>query len=306
MEDIISVENLNKSYGTLKAVDGLSFSAARGGLFAFLGENGAGKSTTINILSGILKKDSGKVVLNGKDIDKDPDGIKNDIGVVFQTPRLDGLLSVKDNLAVRASLYFGKAEAAARVLKTAEELEIQDILKQAYKTLSGGQKRRADIARALLSDPKILFLDEPTTGLDPKTRELVWNIIRRKKDGGTTVFLTTHYMREVEGADKVVIIDKGKKAAEGSPDALRSEFARDYARIVTPKNAWTEAALNSAGIDFDYRENAYFARFKSTADALEFVWTHKAEIADFEILKGGMDDVFLNVTGRMPEDAART
>jgi multidrug/hemolysin transport system ATP-binding protein len=298
MGKIIEVENLRKSYGAIKAVDGLSFSVERGGFFAFLGENGAGKSTTINILCGLLKKDSGKVITDGRNIDSDADGIKNSIGVVFQSPSLDGLLSVKDNLFFKAALYCDKAAAKKRVFKAVEELELGGFLKQPYKTLSGGQKRRVDIARALLSDPKILFFDEPTTGLDPKTRKLVWEIIRRKKDGGTTVFLTTHYMGETERADEIVIIDGGRIAAQGSPDALRSLYAYDYARIIGAKEPETDALLERAGISFDYRENAYFARFKSTRAALEFLWKNKDAIEDFEVLKGGMDDVFLNVTGR--------
>jgi ABC-type multidrug transport system ATPase subunit len=302
MEKIIEVENLRKSYGDLKAVDGLSFSVERGGFFAFLGENGAGKSTTINILCGLLKKDAGQVIVDGKNIDADAEKIKNFIGVVFQSPSLDGLLSVRDNLLVRASLYCDKTIAKSRVLKVTEELELGGFSKQQYKTLSGGQRRRVDVARALLSNPKILFFDEPTTGLDPNTRKLVWEIIRRKKEEGTTVFLTTHYMRETESADEIVIIDKGKIAAQGSPDDLRNRYAYDYARIISPKNPETDALLNDAEIAFDYRENSYFARFKSTRDALEFLWKNKKTIEDFEILKGGMDDVFLNVTGGMSEE----
>jgi multidrug/hemolysin transport system ATP-binding protein len=302
MGKIIEVENLRKNYGEIKAVDGLSFSVERGDFFAFLGENGAGKSTTISILCGLLKKDGGKAVVDGKNIDADAEGIKNSIGVVFQAPSLDGLLSVKDNLLYKASLYCDKPVAKSRVSKVVEELELGGFLKQPYKTLSGGQRRRVDIARALLSEPKILFFDEPTTGLDPHTRKLVWEIIRRKREEGTTVFLTTHYMRETESADEIVIIDKGKIAAQGSPDDLRSRYAYDYARIISPKNPETDALLNAAGIAFDYKENSYFARFKSTRGALEFLWKNKKTIADFEILKGGMDDVFLNVTGGTSEE----
>ena len=233
MENIIEISNLSKSYDKLKAVDDLSFAVKKGQLFAFLGENGAGKSTTISIMCGTLKKDQGNIVINGLSLDTDLEKISAQIGVVFQNSVLDGVLSVKDNLYLRASLYgIVGIQAKERVKYLAKVLDFEDLLNKTVNKLSGGQRRRIDVARALIHNPKILILDEPTTGLDPHTRRTLWSVIEnlRKKEK-ITVFLTTHYMEETADADYVVILEKGKISAEGTPLELKNKYTGDFVTV---------------------------------------------------------------------------
>ena len=228
MDTILEVSHLVKNYGSLQAVRDISFTVERGGLFAFLGTNGAGKSTTINILSTLMKPDGGSVLIDGCILGKEDAAIRAKIGVVFQNSVLDNLLTVKENLQVRGSFYhLSTDELEERILYAARITGCSDYLFQRYGMLSGGQKRRADIARALLQKPDLLFLDEPTTGLDPQSRQQIWKAIASmQKKEGLTVFLTTHYMEEAAGADDIVIIDKGRIAAQGTPDALRERVIR--------------------------------------------------------------------------------
>ena len=230
MEEIIKIEHLYKSYGDVQAVKDLSFKVKKGELFAFLGLNGAGKSTTISIMCGTLNKDRGSVIVNGKDIDVDLAAIKQDIGVVFQNSVLDKPVSVYDNLKTRAALYGIKGEAfQKRLQELCKDFDLTDILKRPVGKLSGGQRRRVDVARALLHEPKILILDEPTTGLDPHTRKTVWEVVENlRKEKTMTVFLTTHYMEEAADADYVVILDGGQIAAEGNPLQLKNAYTGDF------------------------------------------------------------------------------
>lgn len=299
-ENIIEVDGLCKSFGQITAVDNLSFCVKRGSFLAFLGVNGAGKSTTINIICSILKKDSGKIVVDGMDSETDSNAIKRKIGIVFQSSVLDKQLTVKQNLCSRAALYgLSKKETAARVGALAEVFDLTQLLPRSLDTLSGGQRRRVDIARALIHEPQILILDEPTTGLDPNTRIKIWQEVESlKKSRGLTVFLTTHYMEEAARADDVIILDNGKIAAQGSPDALKNKYATDYIRVVCPKDEKTEKALGLAGGRLDYKNNSYYIPVKNSRDALEFINAHHDIICDFEVLKGDMDDVFLTVTGK--------
>ena len=234
--EIIKVKNLTKYYGQLKAVDNISFTVEKGSLFAFLGVNGAGKSTTINILSGALNPSAGEVTICGKVLEKEPEEVKKRIGIVFQDSVLDARLTVSENLRSRAAFYgiTGK-NAKITIEKIAEEFRLTDLLKRPYGKLSGGQRRRVDIARALIHEPELLFMDEPTTGLDPATRGLVWEIVDNRLKNGLTVFLTTHYMEESVRADKVVVIDEGKIIVSGSPDELKNRYAHDKMRIVTDR-----------------------------------------------------------------------
>lgn len=294
----IEINGLKKSFGTVKAVDDISFKVKEGSLFAFLGENGAGKSTTINIISTLLLKDEGEVFVDGLNIDKDASKIRSKIGIVFQGYVLDKRLSVKDNLKIRASYYGIYGEAwKKRFAELSEVFSLDEIKGREYGKLSGGQRRRVDIARALINRPKILILDEPTTGLDPQTRKTVWEIISNvKKETGMTVFLTTHYMEETAKADTVVIIDSGKIIAEGSPVRLKDKYSSDYVKIYYPKNETIEESLK--GYRYTYEDNFYRVKVSSSVEAKEFVKTHDKFLNDFEIIKGDMDDVFLNVTGK--------
>lgn len=294
----IEINGLKKSFGTVKAVDDISFIVKEGSLFAFLGENGAGKSTTINIISTLLLKDEGEVFVDGLNIDKQASEIRSKIGIVFQGYVLDKRLSVKDNLKIRASYYGIYGEAwKKRFAELSEVFSLDEIKGREYGKLSGGQRRRVDIARALINRPKILILDEPTTGLDPQTRKTVWEIISNvKKETGMTVFLTTHYMEETAKADTIVIIDSGKIIAEGSPVRLKDKYSSDYIKIYYPKNETVEKSL--AGYEYSYVDNFYKVKVASSVEAKEFVLSHGNILNDFEIIKGDMDDVFLNVTGK--------
>lgn len=294
----IEINGLKKSFGDVKAVDDISFKVKEGSLFAFLGENGAGKSTTINIISTLLLKDEGEVFVEGLNIDKDASKIRSKVGIVFQGYVLDKRLSVKDNLKIRASYYGIYGEAwKKRFAELSEVFELDEIKGREYGKLSGGQRRRVDIARALINRPKILILDEPTTGLDPQTRKTVWEIISNvKRETGMTVFLTTHYMEETAKADTVVIIDSGKIIAEGSPVRLKDKYSSDYVKIYYPKNETIEESLK--GYRYTYEDNFYRVKVSSSVEAKEFVKTHDKILNDFEIIKGDMDDVFLNVTGK--------
>ncbi len=294
----IEINGLKKSFGTVKAVDDINFKVKEGSLFAFLGENGAGKSTTINIISTLLLKDEGEVFVDGLNIDKQASEIRSKIGIVFQGYVLDKRLSVKDNLKIRASYYGIYGEAwKKRFAELSEVFSLDEIKGREYGKLSGGQRRRVDIARALINRPKILILDEPTTGLDPQTRKTVWEIISNvKNETGMTVFLTTHYMEETAKADTVVIIDSGKIIAEGSPVRLKDKYSSDYIKIYYPKNETVEKSL--AGYEYSYVDNFYKVKVASSVEAKEFVLAHGNILNDFEIIKGDMDDVFLNVTGK--------
>ena len=283
MSNIIEVKNLVKNYKDVHAVNDISFTVEEGSFFAFLGINGAGKSTTINILCTVLEKTSGNVKIGGYDLDKEKNKIKELIGIVFQGSVLDKQLTVKENLESRAS-YYG--------------LNKKEILKRKYGTLSGGQRRRVDIARALINRPKLLFLDEPTTGLDPKTRLQVWEIIHNlRKETGLTVFLTTHYMEETVDCDNVVIIDSGKIVADDSPHNLKKDYSSNSLVWYTEENSENDNLLKADNLEFERVGDAYKIKIKDSRQALEITNKH-TEIVDFEIIKGNMDDVFLTVTGK--------
>lgn len=296
MENIIEIERLHKSFGDVKAVQDLSFRVKEGELFAFLGVNGAGKSTTINILCGQLPKDSGTVRVCGTSLDARPDEIKRSLGVVFQNSVLDKDLSVQDNLRSRAALYGIRGrEFLARLEELSRLLDFEELLKRPVGKLSGGQRRRIDIARALLHRPKILILDEPTTGLDPQTRSSLWQVIAQlRRSEGMTVFLTTHYMEEAADADFVVILDHGKIAAEGTPLTLKNTYTGDYITLY----GQSEEGVKKLGAPYVSIRDAYRVSVPNTAAATELILKYPALFTDFEITKGKMDDVFLAVTGK--------
>ena len=299
MANIIEVNRLIKNYKEVEAVRDISFTVEEGSFFAFLGINGAGKSTTINILCTVLEKTSGDVTVGGFDLDRDPYKIKDLIGIVFQGSVLDKQLTVRENLASRAAYYgLGRSEIKARIAQLSETFELQDILNRRFERLSGGQKRRVDIARALINRPKILFLDEPTTGLDPMTRVKVWEVIHKlRRETGLTVFLTTHYMEETALCDKVVIIDSGKIAAVGTPHELKQQYAGSRLLWYTPQSDEAEMLLKEEGVDAEYRIDCYHIALESSEQATALLKKYDA-VKDYEFIKGNMDDVFLAVTGK--------
>ncbi len=296
MKHVIEISKLNKTFKEVKAVKDLSFRVNEGELFAFLGVNGAGKSTTINIICGQLSKDNGSVVIDGYDLDSDVDSVKCKLGVVYQNSVLDKSLTVYDNLKSRAALYGIVGEAfAERLHALAELLEFSDLLKRTVGKLSGGQRRRIDIARALIHDPKILILDEPTTGLDPKTRQNLWEVIAKlRKSDGMTVFLTTHYMEEAADADYVVILDKGQIVAEGTPLQLKNKYTGDFITLY----GVNEETVKSLNVSYEKIRDAYRLSVPNTAKATELIVKNPEIFFDYEITKGKMDDVFLSVTAR--------
>ena len=294
--DIIKISHLNKSFGEVKAVNDLSFRVKKGELFAFLGVNGAGKSTTISILCGLLKKDSGTVQVNGIETDKAGAQTKRMLGVVFQDSVLDKPLTVKENLMSRAALYGITGNAFdKRLQELVEILDFDEFLNRPVGKLSGGQRRRIDMARALLHRPEILILDEPTTGLDPQTRNLLWQVIGRlQKEEKMTVFLTTHYMEEAADADYVILLDQGKIAAEGTPLQLKNTYTGDFITLYGVE----EADLQKLGTPIEKLRDAYRVSVPNTAAATKLILQHPEMFRDYEITKGKMDDVFLAVTGK--------
>lgn len=296
MRNSIEINNLYKHFGEVKAVQDLSFRVKEGELFAFLGVNGAGKSTTISIMCGQQSKDGGTVQIGGKSTDENMDTIKRELGVVFQNSVLDQPLTVQDNLQSRAALYgiTGKA-LEQRLLELAKLLDFEDLLKRTVSKLSGGQRRRIDIARALLHRPKILILDEPTTGLDPQTRKLLWDVVSDlQKKEHMTVFLTTHYMEEAADADYVVILDSGKIAAEGTPLQLKNTYTGDFITLY----GVSEDTVKAFDLPYEAIRDAYRISVPDTAKATELIVDHPRIFTDFEVTKGKMDDVFLAVTGK--------
>ena len=296
MKNVIEIKNLTKSFGELKAVDNLSFKVKEGELFAFLGVNGAGKSTTINMMCAALRPDTGEIVIDGEPLSANVNGIKRKLGVVFQSSVLDYALSVRDNLESRAALY-GIVEDGfkKRLAELSKLLELDPILKRPLGKLSGGQRRRVDIARALLHSPKILVLDEPTTGLDPQTRKTIWSVIESlRKNENMTVFLTTHSMEEAADADYVVIIDSGKIAAEGTPLELKNRYTGDYITLY----GRDEEEIVSLGLPYEKMRDAYRISVPDTRTATDLILKAPELFSDYEITKGKMDDVFLAVTGK--------
>ena len=296
MTNMIEIAHLSKRFGQIQAVQDLSFRVGEGELFAFLGINGAGKSTTINILCGQLAKDAGTVVIGGKNLEQDVDPVKAMLGVVFQQSVLDPQLTVRDNLRCRAALYGLHGVAfRERLAELSRLLSMEDLLKRPVGKLSGGQRRRIDVARALLHKPKLLILDEPTTGLDPQTRKMLWGVIAKlRREEQMTVFLTTHYMEEAAEADHVVIIDGGRILAEGTPLELKNQYTGDYITLY----GVSEETVRSLGGAYDAVPNGYRLSVPNTAYATTLILKHPQVFRDYEVTMGKMDDVFLSVTGK--------
>ena len=294
--DIIRIENLSKSYGRIKAVDNISFKVKEGEFFSFLGLNGAGKSTTISMMCGCLSKDNGKIFIDGLDIDKNTDGIKRRLGVVFQNSVLDRPLSVRENLKIKAAMYgITGPDFQKRYDNLSELLDFGELSDRSVGKLSGGQRRRIDIARALIHDPRILILDEPTTGLDPQTRKMLWrtlDILRKEKN--LTVFLTTHYMEEAADSDYVVIINSGKIAAHGTPLELKNTYTTDFVTVY----GVSEDEIKRISDKYTKVVNGYRITVSDTKKVTDMIISDPEIFKDFEVVKGKMDDVFISVTGK--------
>lgn len=300
-EKAIIVNHLVKKYGQFVAVNDLSFSVDKGSLFAFLGVNGAGKSTTIEILCTLLEATSGEIIINGHVLGsvKTNNDIRNSIGIVFQQSILDGQLTVKENIIHRAKLYsLNKKEIEENYRFVKEFLHLSDIEKKLYGNLSGGQKRRVDIARAIIHRPKILFLDEPTTGLDPHTRQFVWKAIARlQEESNMTIFLTTHYMEEAAFADNIVVIKQGKIIAQGTPNQLKETYAKDLLVIAFKEGVHATRLLLEKNYEYTAVGDVFHIKISSTLDAIPIINELKDHFSSFEVIKATMDDVFITMNG---------
>ncbi len=299
MTGIVEVNGLAKRYGNVTAVDGISFAVQEGALFAFLGPNGAGKTTTISVMCTTLGRDGGEVRINGYRVGGQDDEVRRSIGVVFQHSVLDNLLTVRENLHVRASFYRISGERLKkRVDFLIQAVGLSDFIDRRYGNLSGGQRRRADVARALIHAPRILFLDEPTTGLDPQTRLKVWDSLSQmRQQEKMTVFLTTHYMEEAANADDVAIIDRGHIVTQGTPAALKERHSKDSLVIVPRDGSDLGARLLAAGLSFAKKNDTVVVPVRDSLHALSVLKEVEPLVASFEVIKGSMDTVFLNVTG---------
>lgn len=294
----IEIKDLTKRYGRTYAVDNLSFEIKQGDFVGFLGVNGAGKSTTVNMLSTILTPDGGDAYLCGYKLGKEDMEIRKAIGVVYQSNVLDDLFTVKENIVTRSRMLgLDDKTINSRLSDLSDILKLSDIMNKRYRVLSGGQKRRCEIAFALMHSPKILFLDEPTTGLDPATRVDVWDAVEKlRANTDMTVFLTTHYMEEAQAADQIIIISKGKKLAEGTPFELKEKFAKDSLKLYfNEKNRGR--VLDIVGKD-KLITTSYGGCVEegNPFEAAETAGRLKGIVDGFEIIQGKMDDVFLNVT----------
>lgn len=300
LDNIIEVSGLHKSYGSVHAVKGIDFYVEAGKIFAFLGPNGAGKSTTIDIICTFLKPDSGSVTVDGHTLGKADSTIRTSVGAVFQDNLLDDLLTVEENLKTRGSFYGLKGKALHEAaVKAAEITGVTELLRRPYGKLSGGQRRRCDISRALVHTPKILFLDEPTTGLDPQTRKVVWETVTSlQKETGMTVFLTTHYMEEAAGADYVIVIDDGQIAAKGTPADLKERYTSDKLSLVCRDKEAVCAQLEEQNIPYQVTAGQVVVMLPSTLSSVPLINQFKEEITGFEVTKGTMDDAFIAITGK--------
>ena len=293
----ISVRGLRKSYGDREAVKGIDFEVPEGSFFAFLGPNGAGKSTTISIICSLMEQDSGEVLLFGNDSSLPV--VRRDIGVVFQDSMMDRMLTVRENVTLRGSMYGltgdDLKDAVSSAISKADAMEFAD---QRYGQLSGGQRRRADIARALVHSPRILLLDEPTSGLDPQTRKTIWETITTlNRESGMTIFLTTHYMEEASESDDVVIIDHGTIVAHGTPVQLREKYCSDNMVLVPLDMEKLCSALDSSGTPYTVVKDVIHMDIQNTMDALPIIESVKGLISSFEVRMGTLDDAFINITG---------
>ena len=305
MEAVIKAEGLSKHFGTVKAVDNIHFTVERGELFGFLGVNGAGKSTTINMLCTILKPTAGSVEICGLALGKKDMEIRKKIGVVYQNNCLDDRLTVKENLFTRGVLYEkNKKRLTEHIARMVEILELSDVYNRSFGKLSGGQKRRCEIARALIHTPDILFLDEPTTGLDPATRKKVWECLEKlRREENMTVFLTTHYMEEAARASHIAVIDEGRIKEYGTPFSLKETYAKDKLRMIpkSGKEPALEALLEKMGLSIRKKEEYLVVSLADSLAALPVLAEAEELLQGFEVIQGSMDDVFLNVTGKTAE-----
>jgi ABC-2 type transport system ATP-binding protein len=298
----IATEQLVKRYGEIEAVRGIDLSIMPGEIFGFLGPNGAGKSTTISMLCTLLRPTSGRAAVAGFDVARDPGAVRARIGLVFQDPSLDEQLTARENLDFHAFLYdVPRASRAQRINEVLEMVELADRARSKVLTFSGGMKRRLEIARGILHSPEVLFLDEPTRGLDPQTRSHIWDYLRAlRRSEGITIFMTTHYMDEAEFCDRIAIIDMGRIVALGTPDELKARVGGDVITIVTADNATSAAELGSKfGLTPTVDDGTLRIEVSDGAAFIpRLVRDLSAQVTAVTLRRPSLDDVFLKLTGR--------
>lgn len=296
----IEVKNFTKKFGDFVAVDNISFEVEEGSIFGFLGPNGAGKSTTINTLCTIQEKTSGDMKINGLDVSTQMAQVRNNIGIVFQEPTLDEKLTIEENLKLHCDFYnVPKKEVKSRIDFVLDLVDLEQRRHSPVKNLSGGMKRRAEIARGLVHFPKVLFLDEPTTGLDPQTRSNVWEYIYKlQKEKKITIFLTTHYMEEAEICNKIAIIDKGKIIAFDTPFNLKKQYTSTVMRLESDQPEMIVGFLDQHHMKYKKDGDFVMVNINDYDDFLKILSANKQYIKDLEVKKGSLNDVFLNITGK--------
>ncbi|EJB3195940.1 ABC transporter ATP-binding protein [Listeria monocytogenes] len=303
---MIKLTNVVKKFGKIEAVKGINLEVEKGSLFAFLGENGAGKSTTLSMICTESEPTSGETYIDDEKLTfKNRKLFRQKLGVVFQENVLDDLLTVRENLYNRASLYGKtKAEITERLALVSSIMGIEDILNRRFEKLSGGQKRRAEIARAIMHDPEILLLDEPTTGLDPKTRVSVWKIIDYlREELGMTVFLTTHYLEEAKDADQLAVIHKGKIIAQGTPTNIRSRFSVDKIFFYDAKVAELQKIMKKANLPFKVSKATMRVDvINQDVEILAILNQAAGLYGSFEVIKGNLDDAFISMIKEESDD----
>ncbi|EAE7866459.1 ABC transporter ATP-binding protein [Listeria monocytogenes] len=303
---MIKLTNVVKKFGKIEAVKGINLEVEKGSLFAFLGENGAGKSTTLSMICTESEPTSGEIYIDDEKLTfKNRTLFRQKLGVVFQENVLDDLLTVRENLYNRASLYGkAKAEITERLALVSSIMGIEDILNRRFEKLSGGQKRRAEIARAIMHDPEILLLDEPTTGLDPKTRVSVWKIIDYlREELGMTVFLTTHYLEEAKDADQLAVIHKGKIIAQGTPTNIRSRFSVDKIFFYDAKVAELQKIMKKANLPFKVSKATMRVDvINQDVEILAILNQAAGLYGSFEVIKGNLDDAFISMIKEESDD----
>jgi ABC-2 type transport system ATP-binding protein len=306
-EYAIEVSQLVKSYGSNDVLQGIDLKVERGTMLALLGPNGAGKTTTVRILSTLLGYDSGTVTVEGHDVATDPDQVRSIIGLTGQSAAVDELLTGRENLVMMGRLYrLTKRSALARANELLEEFDLVKAADRPAKTYSGGMRRRLDLAVSLIATPPVIFLDEPTTGLDPRSRIAMWNIIKKLMAGGTTILLTTQYLDEADQlADRIVVIDGGKVIAEGTAQQLKSKVGNDRLELCfADDEAFTAAkkALGKTVATTDDKEHSVSIVIKNTNEdvkqALDVLSAHKIMVSSMTVHKPTLDDVFLSLTGK--------
>ena len=302
----IKVENLRYQYGKSKAVNDISFKVKKGEIFSFLGPNGAGKTTTINVLTTLLPIQKGKISISGFDLRTQPDEIRKSIGIVFQSETLDWNLTVEETLEFHGRLYaIPKKTRKDRINELIQIVKLEDKRREFVKNLSGGMKRKLEIARGLLTRPKVLFLDEPTIGLDPNSRMRIWNYIKRVNKEGVTIFLTTHYMDEADQlSDTICIIDRGKIIANGFSEVLKQSLGMDIIYLKTDQNEKTFEIIKKMKEIKNLRKTPSELMIsvedgpKNIPRLIDLIRTQDIEINSINLKKPTLDDVFIHYTGR--------